>query len=216
MEVVDFSMDVRFGVNFAFTRFDYNRRLTLNVLKFLQAFVAAVSLSLALPAQATVVMTDGMLVTYDPNETYVPSGTLGPDIFSIGWIYTDPTYSNTITLTMPSTLVGQMLWAVTSGIDGTGISSFGGSLMAGESEVVTMGNFGVASVDNPATSYFSMAAFDMPEPIAFGPTVGGELIDIPAVPEPETWAILLAGLVLVGLMARRRGIQNCLASCLPV
>ncbi|MBP6881772.1 MAG: PEP-CTERM sorting domain-containing protein [Candidatus Pacebacteria bacterium] len=170
-------------------------------------------------AQATVIMTDGSLEVYDPNETYVPSGTLGSDIFSIGWIYTNPSYANDINLIMPSDMVGKMLWAVTSGINATGLSYFGGSLLAGESDVVPMGHFLLASSSRPFTEWFSMANFDIPSPIAFGPTVEDGLIDFPGsdlggdtgggvipspVPEPSTMALISIGLLVVTMVARRR------------
>jgi hypothetical protein len=178
--------------------------VNLKILNQFRKWLFVLMLGVASSAQAVVVMTDGMLVTYDPNETYVPSGTLGPDIFSIGWIYTDPTYSNTINLTMPSTLVGQMLWGVSSGIDGSGTGYSGGSMVAGETISLTMGGFPLASISNPLSEWFSMAAFDMPTPIAFGPTVGGDLISLPAVPEPSTVWMFAAGLVVIAGVARRR------------
>lgn len=44
----------------------------------MKKLMLATLLALALPAQADVAWTDGMLVTYDPNETYIPGGSWGP------------------------------------------------------------------------------------------------------------------------------------------
>jgi hypothetical protein len=53
--------------------------------------------------------------------------------------------------------------------------------------------------------YFSMAAFDMPVPIPFGPSVPGSgMVTASAVPEAETYALMLVGLGLVGAAVRRR------------
>lgn len=166
--------------------------------------------------RAEVVMTDGTLAVYNPLETYVPAGTLGPDIFSIGWTYTSPTFSNIIELQMPPDLIGQMLWAVTAGKDATGLTYNGGSLLAGESVSVIMGGELFATASNPISQWFSMAAFDMPSPIAFGPNIPNGPISFPGVedpgsggggianpvPEPSTWALLLFGLGLVGFLAK--------------
>lgn len=55
-----------------------------------------------------------------------------------------------------------------------------------------------------------MANFDLPSPIAFGLEVPdsliGEVTSAP-VPEAETWAMMLTGLGLLGLAARRRKVQ---------
>lgn len=175
-------------------------------------------LLVALPASATVIMTDGTLVTYDPSETYVPSGTLGSDIFSIGFTYTDPTYQNDINLSMPVGMPGTTRWVLTAGKDGTGLIYAGDNLVAGESEVVSMAGFPQASLINPVQQWFSMANFDLPSPIAFGPQVSDSLIDLPGgdigggidpgvspVPEPSTWGLMGVGLAMLSLQTRRRG-----------
>lgn len=168
-------------------------------------WLVALLLAFVLPAQAEVVMTDGSLVVYDPNETYVFSGTLGSDIFSIGFTLTDPFYSYTINLTMPNDMVGTAFWVLTGGIDGTGMHFKDGVLLAGESATVKMGPSDLASVTNPKTGWFSMANFDLPTPIAFGPAVSNDMFDVSApIPEPSTWAMLLAGLGLVGFVAKRK------------
>lgn len=157
------------------------------------------------PAQAVVVMTNGSLAVYDPNETYVASGLLGPETFSIGWTYTDPSYSNVINLTMPNDLIGKMLWAITTGINGTGISQIGDSLLAGESTSVIMRGGDFASPETPITGYFTMAALDMPTPIAFGPqVVGDSLIALPAVPEPSSMLLFASALPILGFVVARR------------
>lgn len=157
------------------------------------------------PAQAVVVMTNGSLAVYDPNETYVPSGLLGPDVFSIGWTYTDPSYHTVINLTMPNDLIGQIFWAITTGINGTGDANVGGSLLAGESVSVFMTGGELSSPQNPATFYFSMAAWSMPTPIAFGPqVVGDSLIALPAVPEPSSMLLFASALPILGFLVARR------------
>jgi hypothetical protein len=150
-------------------------------------------------AQAEVVMTDGMLVVYDPNETYVASGTLGPDTFSIGWEFSDPSHGIMIHLNAPDNLVGHLTWAISPGIDGYGATDLPPPLSAGESATVTLGH------DISRLFYFSMAAFDMPVPIPFGPSVPGSgMVTASAVPEAETYALMLVGLGLVGAAVRRR------------
>jgi hypothetical protein len=167
---------------------------------------------------ATVItMTDGTLAVYNPDNTYVPSGTLGSDVFSIGFTYTDPTYSNDINLAMPIDMPGTTFWALTAGIDGTGLWYEVGALVAGESTSVLMGGFPQASLSNHVTQWFSMVNYDILSPIAFGPTVEDSLISFPGIddgigdggavspiPEPGTAWLLLAGLGFVGLAANRR------------
>lgn len=179
----------------------------------MKKLMLATLLALSLPVQAEniVVMTDGMLVTYDPLVTYVPSGTLeSSDIFSIGFSYTNPTYSNTINLSAPADMPGELLWGLSSKINGEGLLIAGGSLTAGESDTIGMGGFPTASVTSPRIEWFSMANFDLPSPIAFGLEVPdsliGEVTSAP-VPEAETWAMMLTGLGLLGLAARRRKVQ---------
>ncbi len=158
---------------------------------------------------AVVVMTDGMLAVYDPSNVYVPAGVIGgSEIFSIGLVYADPGYSNVINLTAPDDLAGSLEWAFTRGVDATGLLFSDGALSSGESTSLIMGGFPTASVNRPLTMWFSMAAFDS-APLAFGPEIPGGIIGFPApVPEASTWAMLLIGLGLVGLMTNRRQKQN--------
>ncbi len=177
----------------------------MNILRNVRNWLVVLMLGIASSAQAVVVMTDGTLVTYDPTETYIPSGVIGgSEIFSIGWIYTSPTYSNSINLSAPSDLVGQLEWALSAGIDATGLRFDDGVLLAGESDAITIGPTLTASLTNPVTAWFSMAAFDMPTPVAFGPTVGGDLISLPAVPEPSTAWMFAVALFAVAAIARRK------------
>lgn len=162
-------------------------------------------------ASAVVVMTDGMLAVYDPNETYVPEGVFGPapagriSSFSIGWTYTDPSYSNFVVLTASDNLVGEILWGLTSGFDGSGLYTVTGELSAGESDVIQIGPAQTASVSNPLTVWFSMVAPDMPISIAFGPSIdNGLLTTTPAIPEPASIFMMLAGLGLIGFVVKRR------------
>jgi len=187
----------------------------LNTLKqWLLATVAAVVVS---TASATVVMTDGTLVVYDPNETYVASGVLGPapagriSSFSIGWTYADPSYINQITVQAPSDLVGYLLLGVSAGIDGSGLTYGGAALLAGESVSIAMGGFPQASISKPVSQWFSMVARDMPTPIAFGPGVGGgNVVGLPndnlvsPVPEPSMALLFGAGLLAVASVTKRR------------
>lgn len=157
-------------------------------------------------AQAAVVMTDGTSVVYNPEETYIISGELGSDPFSIGFTLINPLHSYTIHLAMPEDMPGVTYWALSAGKDAAGQLYGGDALLAGESADVQIGPGSTNTPTNPGTVWFSMANYDLPSPIAFGPSVTGDIFDVPvvAVPEPSAWALLLVGLGLVGMMARQQ------------
>lgn len=119
-------------------------------------------------------------------------------------MYTDPSFRNTIILRAPDDFVGFLDWGLTARFDWRGLSFVSGTLTAGEEAVIRMGGFPQASATNPVTQYFNMVAPSLPAPLAFGPEVPNDVFDPAPVPEPETWAMLLAGLGLVGVAARRR------------
>lgn len=177
-------------------------------------WLMAVLLAFALPAQAVVIMTDGSIEIYDPSETYIPSGTLGQgDVFSIGWIYTDPTYGNKLTLQEPGDLPeGYMGWALSEERDGEGKLFSFGTLSEGEKVTVTMGLFSEASEGNPFTQWFSVVASRRPSPIVFGPGFTDDtIIALPSddvvspIPEPSILALLGIGLLaVVGATRSRR------------
>jgi hypothetical protein len=193
-------------------------------------WLVAVLFVLALPAQAAVIMTDGTLETYNPNETYIPSGTLGPDIFSIGWVLTDPTHALTINLAIPNDLVGEMWWYVTGGIDATGMAFYGDVMEAGESASIPIGPGDLNTPQNPGTVWFSMAAPDMASPVSFGTGAGEDLISLSdpvgnggdtgngngngngdnnPVPEPPILFLLAGGLLtMMGFTAERKRMKG--------
>lgn len=181
------------------------------------AAMAAVSLS----ASAAVIMTDGSLEMYNPSETYIPSGVLGPapegrwSSFSMGWIYSDPSYLNILSIQMPSDLIGTMEWIVSSAFDGFGIRYADGFLTAGQRVDILMGGAPAATATSLFPEFFSMRASQQIPPIAFGPTStddggagnGGGTGDPPnpnPVSEPDALALIGLGLLATAAVTRRR------------
>lgn len=82
------------------------------------------------------------------------------------------------------------LWATTA----TTSSDTGHDLGADPNELVTV----TVNADGTAS------AFDVLELAAAGERIGGVAIAVAAVPEPETYALMLGGLALLGGIARRR------------
>lgn len=184
----------------------------MNTIKgFFVAAMAAVSFS----ASATVIMTDGSLEMYNPSETYVPQGVLGPapegrwSSFSMGWIYSDPDYLNILTIQMPSDLIGSMEWIVSSAFDGFGIRYADGFLTAGQRVDLPMGGAPAATATSLFPEFFSMRAQQQIPPIAFGPVTtdtgnGGDPPNPNPVPEPDALALVGLGLLVTAAVTRRR------------
>ncbi len=69
----------------------------------------------------------------------------------------------------------------------SGVTFVGGRFATGSSSLMFPNDFG----DTPAGFY--------------GPNLFAGAVPTPPVPEPKTYAMLMAGLVLLGFIARRRG-----------
>lgn len=181
----------------------------LKILNHFRKWLFVLMLGVASSAQAVVVMTNGMFEVYDPEETYVFSGTIGAGaVFSAGWLYTDPSYSNLVEIHAPNDLVGLLEWFAISTLtvsNENGESMFeNGVLAAGENVLLVLGGGDLSTPEYPGESVFGIFAHDHPTPIIFGPTVGGDLITLPTVPEPSTVWMFAAALVVIAGVARRQ------------
>lgn len=107
-------------------------------------------------------LTDGYSGVYDPTNTYVPVGEIGPELYSFEFLFTDPAHQFEVTLAAPDDLVGGLDWVVTQGLYGDGLFRAGGQLLAGDSVTFSMGD-GWAP-----TQALTIAAFDAVSPYVLG------------------------------------------------
>lgn len=94
---------------------------------------------------------------------------------------------------LPGELNGLAFGEFTNGLSGPGVvGTFHFSVLQGGTSTLVL-----AGSDTPAGGFFSAVTFD-------AQTVSYGTASVMAVPEADTWAMLLAGLGLVGWAARRR------------
>ena len=106
---------------------------------------------------AVINLVDGWSGVYDPANTYVPTGVIGPEIYSFQFYFTDPTHKFEVTLQVPTDLPGPLGYHVSAGLDGTGIFYFGNTLFAGDSITFEMGNI-VGATDPGIPQALSLVA----------------------------------------------------------
>ena len=75
---------------------------------------------------------------------------------------------------------------------------------------ITQGGFGAVSTYGQTVldAFTSVTTKNNPSPSAGTPLVQGGFTQVPEVPEPTSWALLIAGFGLVGLSMRRRAIAR--------
>ena len=88
---------------------------------------------------AVINLVDGWSGVYDPANTYVPTGMIGPEIYSFLFNFTDEAHQFDVTLQAPVGLTGVLSYAVTTALDAGGVLYFGNDLLAGETVAFTMG-----------------------------------------------------------------------------
>lgn len=186
----------------------------MKILNRFRKWLFVLMLGVASTAQAVVIsVTDGFVGVYDPSNTYVPTGEIGPDFFSFKFLFTDPSHSFEVTIQAPDDLSGSLQYAVTSGLDFAGLNYFGDSLIAGESVTFEMGNIAGTSPTIQVGQSLTLRALGVTTPYVIGtsddPIITGNIGDasnggIPAVPEPSTVLMFAAALVVIAGAARRR------------
>lgn len=164
-------------------------------------------------------------VSYDYAPTQNPSGLSSASLLNLGRLYT--LYGSNIATTSSSSLnetaFQLAIWAIVN--DGQSINSNGNfNLTSGQPISFTNYAYGTPNgsislaqqwlnnLANATSSY--NAQFLMLQPNQYQGTPGTGSQDVvyftpaSAVPEPQTYAMLLAGLGLIGFMAKRRKNQN--------
>ena len=200
-----------------------------NITVSLQKWLLALLLAFALPTQAAVIpLTDGFVGTYDPANTYVPTGEIGSDFFSFQFFFANPEHSFEVTLQAPDDLVGSLEYAVTSGLDVAGLFYFGNSLIAGQSATFEMGAITGTSPESQISQALTLRALGVATPYVIGAsddpiitgTIGSESGNgngngngtTNPVPEPPIMLLLAGGLLaMVGFTAERKRMKAVVA-----
>ena len=164
-------------------------------------------------------------VSYDYAPTQNPSGLSSASLLNLGRLYTmyGSNISSTSSSNLNETAFQLAIWAIVN--DGNAINSTGNfNIKSGQPISFSDYTYGTpsGSIDlaqqwlnnlaNATSSY--NAQFLMLKPNQYQGTPGTGSQDVvyftpaSAVPEPQTYAMLLAGLGLVGFLARRRMNQN--------
>jgi hypothetical protein len=178
-------------------------------------------------AQASVIeLVNQYSDTYDPSVTYVPVGQIEPDIYSFQFFFSDPDDALEVMLQAPVELIGLLEWAVSAGLNGTGITYFGGILAAGETSTFDVGFIPGTSSEGLIPQAFAMRALGVTEPIPFGGnsgnnffsvlndggtgsvgggTVGGDNDQISSVPLPMPLSLMVIGGLALMKTRRKKG-----------
>ncbi len=199
----------------------------MNIVTSFQKWLVALLLAFTLPAQAAVIsVTDGFVGVYEPTNTYVPTGQIGPDFFSFKFLFTNPDHSFEVTIQAPDDLLGSLEYAVTSGLDFAGLQYFGDLLTAGQSATFEMGGIAGTTPAIQVGQSLTLRALGVTTPYLIGAsddpiitgTIGSEAGNgngndngngTNPVPEPPIMLLLAGGLLtMLGFTAERKRIKS--------
>lgn len=193
----------------------------MNIRYYLSALLLMLALVVGSAQAAVIQLTNQYSDVYDPANTYVPVGNIGPDVYSFQFFFSDPSHGFEITLQAPASIPGVFEYIVTSGLNAVGHLYLGDSLLAGESATFDMGFILGTSSEGLISQALSIRALGVTEPIPFGGESANDYLSsfgdgtadngtgtgndpVGQIPNPSTPWLLVGGLGLLAVQRRRR------------